>query len=341
MPYRNLHWILILFVFVYACKDTNSSESSETGESEIDTLSQNTIKNNEPDHVTIYVWVDNLRMRTEPDTKSDVVRELKEGEAIAFLEEKSNFTQKITLRGKQYDEPWLKVKTSADKIGWVYGGGVKFYKPKVDVTPSPYDGCMDLRKRRREQAYADCVEGIMDKQLRKDSRLVRTMDSGLEFTLLGGDKKQLVARATEEPEVDFSVFDYRYYIPKMGYFVVEATGHEMGEYRLVNDKSGNEISVWGFPKASPDYKHLCSINADLEAGYEMNGVQILGFTDKGLKVVWEQEIKSLEPIQSKWLDQNTVEISFRPPPSKSSIRIKTLELKKDISGEWKFSEEVK
>lgn len=342
MSFRNLITTLLFLAFVSSCKDTNSTESAETSENGVDSLAQDKANtNNEPNQVTIYVWVENLRMRTEPDTKSDIVAELKEGAAITYLNEKSNFTQKITLRGKQYDEPWLNVKTSDNKTGWVYGGGVKFYQPKVGAIPTPYDGCMDLRKRRREQAFQDCVDRIMEKQLRKDSRLVQSKDKGLRFTLLGGDKKELIANATKDIEVDWSEYAYRYYIPKMGYFVVEAIGHEKGMHLLVNDKSGKETPLSGFPKASPDYKHLVTTNADLGAQFEYNGVQILGFTDAGLSVVWEKEIESQEPIQSKWLDQNTVEISFRPPPSKSSIKTKILELKQDIDGEWKFSEEIK
>ena len=340
MPYRNLILGFILLVFFSACKDTNSSSSPEIIKTEQDSLAKVNARN-EPEQVTIYIWVEKLRMRAEPDTKAEIITELKEGEAVFFLDEKSNFTQKITLRGKQYDEPWLKVKTSNNQVGWVYGGGVKFYKPKIDVTPSPYDACMDLRKRRREQAYQDCVERIMEKQLRKDKRLVKKIDRGFEFTLLSGEKKQLIFGEPEASATDIPRFDYRYYIPKIGYFVTETSGGGLSEYRLINDKSGNEISIWGFPKASPDYKHVVAINANLSTSEnENNGIQILGFTDQGLKVVWEKTIKNLEPIQSKWLDQNTIEISFRPPPNKSLIKIKTLELKMNEIGDWTFSEDI-
>ncbi len=340
MPYKNLNIGIILLVFFFACKDTNSPESPEISTTEQDSITEVTARN-EPEHMTIYIWVEKLRMRAQPDTKSDIIAELKEGEAVFFLDEKSNFTQKITLRGKQYDEPWLKVKTSNNQEGWVYGGGVKFYKPKIDVTPSPYDACMDLRKRRREQAYQDCIGRIMDKQLRKDERRVKKIERGYEFTLLSGEKKQLVFGEPEAGTSDIPHFDYRYYISKIGYFVTETSGGGLSEYRLINDKSGNEISIWGFPKASPDYKHVAAINANLSTPESNNnGVQILGFTDQGLQVIWEKTIKSLEPIQSKWLDQNTIAISFRPPPNKSLIKIKTLELKMDEKGEWAFSEEI-
>ena len=138
MPCKYLIYIIAFLSFLSACKDTNSSQSQEIDENNADSLKQiESIAKNEPEQLTIYVWVDNLRMRLEPDTKSDVVTELKEGQAIVFLEEKSNFTQKITLRGKQYDEPWLKVKTKDNKIGWVYGGGAVSYT-HLTLPTTPY-----------------------------------------------------------------------------------------------------------------------------------------------------------------------------------------------------------
>jgi hypothetical protein len=83
-----------------------------------DTLSQQT------GETIYYVWVDNLRARKRPGKDGEVIRELKKMEKLIYLNEKSDFTEEVNLRGKVYNEPWLKVKLPGGEIGWVFGGGI-------------------------------------------------------------------------------------------------------------------------------------------------------------------------------------------------------------------------
>ncbi|MCX7743068.1 MAG: SH3 domain-containing protein [Flavobacteriales bacterium] len=78
----------------------------------------------ESEEIIYYVWVDNLRVRKKPGKDGEVIRELKNMEKLIYLNEKSDFTEEVILRGQLYNEPWLKVKLPEGKIGWVYGGGV-------------------------------------------------------------------------------------------------------------------------------------------------------------------------------------------------------------------------
>ena len=120
MAQKFLLALILLLAVLAGCKDTNSSET-DTNSNDTN-ISNDSLAPVVDNTVTVYAWVDKLRMRTAPDTKSDVVAEIPEGGAMTYLEEKTDFTQQITLRGKSYDEPWLKVKTKEGKIGWVYGG---------------------------------------------------------------------------------------------------------------------------------------------------------------------------------------------------------------------------
>ncbi len=76
------------------------------------------------DEVIYYVWVDNLRARKKPGKEGEIIRELKSMEKLIYLNEKSDFKEEVNLRGRVYNEPWLKVKLPEGEIGWVYGGGV-------------------------------------------------------------------------------------------------------------------------------------------------------------------------------------------------------------------------
>jgi len=82
--------------------------------------------------IEIYVWVDKLRLRSASNTSSETVAIMKEGQALTFL-----------------NEPWLKVSTADGQEGWVYGGGVKFYKIGVDESPTAYDDCFKLKISRK------------------------------------------------------------------------------------------------------------------------------------------------------------------------------------------------
>jgi len=323
--------LLLLSVFV-GCKDTNSSETNTNAD---DTnISADSVVTAVPAMVTVYAWVDKLRMRTEPDTKSAVVAEIPEGGAMTFLDEKTDFTQQFTLRGKSYDEPWLKVKTTEGKTGWVYGGGVKFYEPKVAALPTPYDRCMDYFKRRRVSQAKKCITDIERKQLSKDRQYVeKTKEGALEFTLLNGEKKQLDDSAIEEATARQDYF-YRYYIPQMGLFVVAVDGQEMDAHRLINDKSGKEIPIWGFPVVAPDFKKLVSYRGDLKNDADRNGLQIFGYTDQGLELIWEKKMDAYEPIIVKWLDVEEAEVMVLPKAITGNLKLKVAKLHKDDAGEW-------
>ena len=64
------------------------------------------------------VNIENLRVRDQPGTKGKELLRLPAGHEITALGEISDFTTGISLRGVNYEEPWLK---SQDKFrpGWM------------------------------------------------------------------------------------------------------------------------------------------------------------------------------------------------------------------------------
>ena len=76
----------------------------------------------------LFIWVDKLKLRSEPSLSGTLLTELPLNTQVSFLNETSTFKQKITLDNIEYDERWLKVKTSTGQIGWVYGGGIRLYQ---------------------------------------------------------------------------------------------------------------------------------------------------------------------------------------------------------------------
>lgn len=78
----------------------------------------------------LYVTIDGLKLRKDPDLKSEVITMLSLYEEVEFMNEVTDSTQKISLGYEVADEPWVKVKHRKGQVGWVYGAGVNYYKKK-------------------------------------------------------------------------------------------------------------------------------------------------------------------------------------------------------------------
>ncbi|HRI58480.1 MAG TPA: SH3 domain-containing protein [Saprospiraceae bacterium] len=79
---------------------------------------------------TLYVSIDGLNVRKEPGLKSETVAKLALYEQVFFLNQKTEWTQEISLGKEKVTDHWVKVRTKAGKEGWVFGAGVHYYKMK-------------------------------------------------------------------------------------------------------------------------------------------------------------------------------------------------------------------
>lgn len=320
--------IFLTIIILISCKNTNSDETPKQG-----SFLQDSTVTIDSNFVEIFVWVDKLRLRKKPDTKSEILQELDEGEVLLFFNEKSPFTEKINLRGTIYDEPWLKVKTNENKIGWVYGGAIKYEKPVIKITPSPYEGCVSaFVKSKNHEQYNQCMGKIRTEQLKKDARFITKTDDGYELKLLSGETRTL-QNSMDENE-DFRQYEYLYYLEKLGYFVFRINFYEAGQFLLFDDKFGYLKQISGFPTPSPDYKHIIATNADAAAGFEYNGIQLFGFTDRGMEIFYEKEYEFYEPFLPEWIDEKTVEIQLIPVDFAKNKKEKVVTIKRNDDGKW-------
>ncbi|MFK8103991.1 MAG: SH3 domain-containing protein [Saprospiraceae bacterium] len=318
--------LLCLFCCCWACKNTNSTENQENlAENPTDSIAP--VKPTSTSTQYLYAWVDKLRLRAEPDTKAKIVAEVKEGAQLTYLNEKTAFTQKITLRKVRHDEPWLKVATESGEEGWVYGGGVRVYQAKIDQAPSPYDDCYQLSD---SYKMSQCVEQLNKKQLQKAADFIQVTATGYRIKLLDGTQKVLTERVDSLARENFLDYDYRYYIPKMGYYVFAFYAFESFGFTLVNDKSGKTLNLPGYPKPAPDFKHLVCYSPLPEMGFY--SLAIWGFTDNGMTELFKKEMQDYLPYAPKWLDERTVQLSFKP--TQPDQKLKVVELRADETGAW-------
>ena len=84
------------------------------------------------DRAILYVTIDGLKLRKGPSLDSVTLQKLPLFEKVYFMDEVTDFKQKINLGRKITEEPWVKIKTKKGRTGWVYGAGVHYYKQKQD-----------------------------------------------------------------------------------------------------------------------------------------------------------------------------------------------------------------
>ncbi len=333
-----LKTIMILTVFC-ACKNTNSPETPKNTAIELDTIAKEA--GLEKRVSFLFSKVDKLRLREKPGSKGKVLEQISESEALIDLHEKTDYTEKIKLRDKWHEEPWLKVQSEKGNIGWVYGGAVSSEAPKADITKTPYDDCESaFAASRNAETYYKCIEKVAAEQLQKDARYIEKVKDGYVVTLLGGETRNLVnsaGDASADSERDFREYAYRYYLDKMGFFVFKIHRYEGGDYILMNDKFGYATPVPGMPKMSPDRKKILIWNADAEAGFEFNGIQLLEITDDGIETVFEENMNRFAPYNPVWIDDRNVELDFLSPDNEAEkFRVKA-KLSMNDAYEWKLT----
>ncbi len=83
-----------------------------------------------PTYSKLFVTIDGLKVRKEPNLKSDVVTRLKLEEQVFFLNKKSEKTETINLGYETATDYWVNIRTKSGKEGWVFGAGVHYYRMK-------------------------------------------------------------------------------------------------------------------------------------------------------------------------------------------------------------------
>ena len=84
----------------------------------------------QPEYAPLYVTIEGLNMRAEPQLNSEVIMRLQLFEKVNFLGEVTDSTTEVNLGYEVANEPWVKVQHARGKVGWVYGAGVHYYKKK-------------------------------------------------------------------------------------------------------------------------------------------------------------------------------------------------------------------
>ncbi|MBC8753404.1 SH3 domain-containing protein [Kordia sp. YSTF-M3] len=139
--------LFILFSLI-SCEEKTKQETPKTTPETTSETTETPKENN-----TYYAWVDNINVRNASNTKGKVIGTYSSSDPLEFTGTKSDAKDIIVLRGVAYDENWLKITTTDNKEGWVFGGAVKKEGDKKgngiitkDVFDFPYFGNFDVTK---------------------------------------------------------------------------------------------------------------------------------------------------------------------------------------------------
>ncbi|MEO0339820.1 MAG: SH3 domain-containing protein [Bacteroidota bacterium] len=103
---------------------------SNTAASTPQSTPNSTSASNQPRSI-LFVVIDGLKMRSEPNLKAEVLHRFKLFDEIEFMHERTDSTTQLKLSESIIaNEPWVKVRNYKGKVGWVYGAGVDYHKQR-------------------------------------------------------------------------------------------------------------------------------------------------------------------------------------------------------------------
>jgi|GEM_PF-1593230 len=125
---RSISILLMLWAIMATACNSSTESSSDSSQEE---STEGTLDKQEQEHAnyqaneTLLAWVDLLNVRAEPNTSGNIVASLRENAAVTYTGERTDDLHTIELRGISFQEPWLKIRTSDGKEGWIFGGAVQ------------------------------------------------------------------------------------------------------------------------------------------------------------------------------------------------------------------------
>lgn len=81
---------------------------------------------------------------------------------------------------------------------------------------------------------------------------------------------------------------------------------EGNSWMLVNRESGELTYIEGLPYFSPSNTRFVTIGLDMEAGYNMNGIEYFNYSKESISKVWQLNILNWGPKNIKWQNDSTL-----------------------------------
>ncbi|WMX13859.1 SH3 domain-containing protein [Aureispira sp. CCB-E] len=120
-------FILLIYSFV-SCKN-EPQESTITSNSQDSTIQEQTTPNIlqlEGQPISLVVTTQKAIVRAAPSIEAAEIARFSKGDSLLFTNRISEFNTAMKLEGVAYNEPWLRIILSDNKMGWIYGACINF-----------------------------------------------------------------------------------------------------------------------------------------------------------------------------------------------------------------------
>ena len=166
----------------------------------------------------------------------------------------------------------------------------------------------------------ECAQAIEEHQLKNSEHARRVIRRGGQLRLKLNNGRRQTLKDYQKANEDDSVIQYNFreYLPELGYFLVHRQFYEGRDYLMIHDASGRRFQLQSVPVVSPDRRRLVTTSNGIMGGYNPNAIQIWRVTQRGL--VLEQTIKpqGWGPSGAKWIDNQRISLTKNLPSADRS-----------------------
>ncbi len=240
---KTLFTLLFVVCLFYSCQTSNSSDK---GVSLSDLMED---ENDFQDQKFISI-VSGLKIRSVPDVESEIIATLNFEEEVTYLNEDSDFKEKLKINGELKYDTWKKIKTNYGLEGWVFGGGLEdsekiYTQDDENFFSRSYSGI-------KKEELSEILNMIIEDNLRYDGTgsFIKNENGRLinhgDFTFKGRNEYGVTVDIKGQFENGMPI----------GLFERNLKGYENGNTTLLNFKNGK--CLWGSISGSGegmDYHH--------------------------------------------------------------------------------------
>lgn len=155
--------------------------------------------------------------------------------------------------------------------------------------------------------------------LKKYSSVAKRNDKKLEIITKAG-VRTFINKVSKNSDINGNDSSFFLVGLNKDFVVLQISYYESAAYKVVDLNSGQEINVWGLIYPSPSGKQILSTNIDLEAAFEVNGIQFLIMENGKWKIKWEEELSNWGMKDPLWIDENTILFKEEKPGSEGNNR---------------------
>lgn len=145
-----------------------------------------------------------------------------------------------------------------------------------------------------------------EKRLLKEYSSIANRNAGKLTISTKAGKKTFLNNVSKNPDINANDSSHFLIAVNKDFAFLQIVYYESGGAKVVDLNTGQDINLWGLSYPSPSGKQILSTNVDLEAGMEVNGIQLVSFDQGKWKIKWEEELDGWGITEPIWIDENTL-----------------------------------